>query len=351
MNLTMPIHLLVVAVTGVLAGAVGAQTSAATATVQVPRSVGTSTVQVEPTITDSVSYSSADSAMNKLRGTLALTGFAGPDASAGVFIVPAEEITSQQLAAIAEDVNVMTRIFQNRLAQANLMNPHNPFPLFVGAGSRHFFGGADRPRSLYLQGYGVLFMMEVDFPLAPGPETQTEEPAPTESDVDPVWAQAREEIYQPQARRKGAPDQARPTYSAERVELLKTTLIHSLVHAANIRHLAPDESIVITIAGSALDTDTMVNTVPVPGTSQIVVKGRHNELKIMEKSKLAAGAPVVLTIRAKAADIKALSQGQLTDDQFRQRVKVLSHPATLAPVSALPQDLLGTFETVTIAGN
>ncbi len=338
MKRTMRIHPLLVVAILIFAGAVQGQTSSSSAPAKV-------------TAPNSGVAVSSDAVLGKLRGALTMRAFGGPNASPNVFVVPAEEITSEQLAAIAEDINVMTRIFQNKLAQANLMNPHDPFPSFVGAGSRGFFGGADRPRSLYLQGYGVLFMMDVDFPLAPGPETENEQAAPTETDVDPVWAQAREEIYEPQARRKGVADQARPTYSAERVELLKTTLINSLVHAANIRHLAPDESIVITIVGSAPDDDAFINTIAVPGSGQIVVKGPNNQLRIMEKSKVTAGAPVVLTIRAKAADIKALSQGQLTDDQFRQRVKVLSHTAIATLLSALPMDLLGALETVRLGGN
>jgi hypothetical protein len=272
--------------------------------------------------------SSPEAALNRLRGALTVGSFGSANESSGVFVVPAEAITVEDLAGINEDINVMTRIFEKKLRQANLLPQTSPYPLLGSIGYRAWGERGGSTRSMYLQGYGILFMMEVDFPLAPGSETQdTEQSAKPESDVDPVWAGARAEIYDPQRLdRQDNPYDSTPQYSEERVENLKAAVIEAFVHAANIRCLRPDESVIVTITGTPAARLSHAETIAIPGTGQVVVRGKNNELKIVE-GLVSNDAPTVLTIRAKASDIKALAAGQLGEPQFQQRVQVLSHPA------------------------
>lgn len=298
---------------------------------------------VAPPSSSTVSFSSnaipPDIAVSRLRSALARSTYGSTNTSSGVFVVPAEAISVEDLAAINEDVNVMTRIFENKLRQANLLRPSSPFPIFVGTGYRSWATSGDSSRAMYLQGYGILFMMDVDFPLAPGPETEeAEEPAEPEADGDPVWANTRQEIYQPQRLdRDDRPEDSRPQYSAERVENLKATIIKALIHAANIRSLTPDESIIVTLTGSPASPTSATETIAIPGTAQIVVKSSNDQFKIVD-GPLPENASTVVTIRAKGADIKAFANGQLQQEQFRQRVQVLSHPllgaATTPPTRA-----------------
>ncbi len=322
----------------ILACVAGAQVSSTNAP---PSAVG---VAPAPS---SVSYAgppAVDSTVSKLRSAIAMSTFGSSDGSQAVFIVPAEEIAVEDLGAITEDVNVMARIFEKRLRQAELLPSASPFPIFVRSGYRTWGAGGGSARTMYLQGYGILFMMDVDFPLEPGPETETaEEPAEPETDVDPVWTNAREEIYEPhRTHHRSTPDESRPQYSAERVENLKTAIISALVHAANIRGLTPEESIIVTLTGSPTPDIVVSETITIPGTAQIVVKGKNDELKIVD-GPLPGNAPTVLTIRAKGSDIKALAAGQITEPQFRQRVQILSHPLLKpATVPSVPTSITQT---------
>lgn len=259
-----------------------------------------------------------------------------------LFIVPDRQMTVEDLTAISEDITVMRRIFENRLKQAKLLSDPGPAELLY----RGFRGGdGNSLRSMYLQGYGVLFMVNVALPLEPGPDAETEELVQPQEGEDPVWVRTREEIYQPQksSRRgvmgrsgpsRGAMGESRPKYSAEQVETLKRTIIDALVHAANIRHLATDEAIVVTLTG----TSTLPGELAARRT--LVVPQSHQDewLSLLQGdgvSDTTAHSRTVLTIRAKRSDIAALAEGDLTDEQFRQRVQVLSHPL-LGEGTALP---------------
>ncbi len=286
----------------------------------------------------SVSMSSpAAVATDRLQSVLQLPNLASTSRSAAVFIVPAQPMTTEELTSITEDVNVMRRIFENKLRQANLLPPAGPLSVFLGGG-RPYFGGAegDVGRAMYLQGYGVLFVMDVDYPLAPGPQVEPNDTPEPRVEGDPLWARTRDETYQPQRldRKKGAAE-SRPTYSVEKVENLKTTVIQTLVHAANIRALTPEESVIVRLTGSPESDVFAGETIAIPGTGQILVKTSNNDLRIMERS-LTETALTVLTIRAKGADIKARAEGKLTEEQFRQRVQILSQPVLGAAMDVLP---------------
>lgn len=286
---------------------------------------------VDQTPTSVSMNSSAGVAADRLQGVLQLPNFASTSRSATVFIVPAQPMTTEELTSITEDVNVMRRIFENKLRQAHLLPPGGPLSIFGGDVYSYFGrGDGDAGRTMYLQGYGLLFIMDVDYPLAPGPPTEPNETPQPQVEGDPVWAETREEMYQPRVARKKDPYDSRPKYSAEQVESLKTTLIQTLVHAANIRCLAPEESVIIRLTGSPESDVFAGETIAIPGTGQIVVKSSNNDFRIVERS-LTETAQTVLTIRAKGADIKARAEGKLTDEQFRQRVQILSQPVLGAP--------------------
>ncbi|HPC96675.1 MAG TPA: hypothetical protein PLU87_17145 [Sedimentisphaerales bacterium] len=308
--------------------------------------------RVEQTPTGSV-HSSAGVATDRLQSVLQLPNLASTSRSASVFIVPAQPMTTEELTSITEDVNVMRRIFENKLRQANLLPPAGPLSVFLGGGPR-YFGGAegDAGRTMYLQGYGVLFVMDVDYPLAPGPQLEPNQPPQQpQAETDPVWARTRDEIYRPASFDPWRDtDVARPRYSAEKVENLKTTVIQTLVHAANIRCLAPEESVIVRVTGSPESDVLAGKTIAIPGTGHIVVKSSNNDLRIMERS-LTEAAQTVLTIRAKAADIKARAEGKLSDEQFRQRVQVLSQPvvgaAAMNPAAPSAGTAIATGERIT----
>ena len=104
---------------------------------------------------------------------------------------------------------------------------------------------------MYLQGYGALFQIKVNFPLSAPPETQQQEEEQTnEEDVDTVWEQTRQQIYEPQATSSRSSRDSDVKYDSQKVENLKNRLIQALKQASNIRILNTNESVIIKITGT-----------------------------------------------------------------------------------------------------
>lgn len=159
-----------------------------------------------------------------------------------VLVVPAEKIEAQRLSEIRQDVSIMSHILDKK------SNPNqNVEGVFVDFGD--FFGQSRREtQGIYVQGYGVLFLMSVDFSLSPGSKVQQEQPAPGEQQADAVWRQAEQELMgrNPAAGVGTAPPE---TPDPERLEKFQEELVQSLKHAANIRHLKADEWIAVAVTG------------------------------------------------------------------------------------------------------
>ncbi|MHC4425484.1 MAG: hypothetical protein ACYSYV_05235 [Planctomycetota bacterium] len=205
-----------------------------------------------------------------------------------VLVIPtAEEIEPQDLVTIIEDVTVMCRIFDKKLAQSYLIPGHfgyrsrNSNRIILTTGLSRDSGSTG---AMYVQGYGSLFLTEVDFPLSPPPEAQKEKEAEGE-DADPLWAQTKQEIYAPDQTNRRKTDDSTEEYDAEKVADLKRTLTSALKHAANVRGLKSDEWVNVTVVSST-----------------------------------------VLTIRAKKSDIDAFSEGKLDFEEFRQKVVIVTYP-------------------------
>jgi hypothetical protein len=191
---------------------------------------------------------------------------------------------------------------------------------------------------MYLQGYGALFLMKVDFPLSPPPQAREEKETKKGEEGDPVWDQMRREIYEPEkVDRIRRTDRSESKYDAEKVENLKTTLIKALKHAANIRSLKPDESVILTITGRGEATGRKIASARVlPERNEILVQERTADGKMITKlvqgtsldalDDLRLSSPAILTIRAKKSDIDEFAKGDLDLDKFRQRTQMLTCP-------------------------
>jgi hypothetical protein len=247
-----------------------------------------------------------------------------------VLVVPTAETKPQDLAAITQDLNIMLRILEKEL------NPDRRDRLsgfywdkISGLGHyKSFFSGDDRAaRAIYVQGYGALFLLKVDFPLSPPPETPQEKK--TEEDIDSVWAETKREIYTPEdaeRRRSGRSSRhqrgrSEEKYDAQKVENLKTTLVKTLKHAANIRILKPDESVILTVTGSG-ESGGGITAI---ATTKIVGHEDHNT-RIVEELAPGGLSTTMLVIRAKKSDIDGFAKAELDFDQFRQRAQILACP-------------------------
>jgi len=238
-----------------------------------------------------------------------------------VLVIPTAEITPQDLVTMMEDMTVMCRIFDKKLGQSQpVRGLRGQFSSSLGW---TFLSQDSRSTgAMYIQGYGTLFLTKVDFLLSPPPEAQ-EEKKTEEEDTDPLWTEMRQEIYAPEeARRSRSDDRPEEKYDAEKVENLKTTLIKALKHAANIRALKPDESVILTVTGKVSQSGQLDTRVYISD-----LRGRPRYITT-EPGGAGSGSlsPTVLTIRAKKADIDAFAKGQYDFDQFRQRTQLLLYP-------------------------
>jgi hypothetical protein len=254
-----------------------------------------------------------------------------------VLVIPTEQTSTEDLIAINEDMNVMSRIFETNLEQDRIatarsgifISGRDPYGMFLG-------DSRGQIQSMYLQGYGALFLLKVDFPLSPSSDVQQEEKETAkEEEGDPVWKQMRREIYEPEnVDRRRRPEKQEEKYNPEKVENLKTTLIKSLKHAANIRNLKPDESVVLTVTGSGEITGTKIIATNVSGNGQqVIVQEKSADGKTTMRivngkalDDIGLSSPTVLVIRVKSSEIDAYAKGELDFDKFRARVQVLTYP-------------------------
>jgi len=165
----------------------------------------------------------------------------GRISSRKVLVIPDTEVKPEELDALTQDLLVMSYIFDERFKEPRMIKG-----VFTDFGD--FFGRDNRAtEATYIQGYGVLFLMEVNFAFSPPSKSQEKETKKTE-DVDPIWQWARQQIFSPKGF-GGGEFVSEERYSAEKIDQLKTELIETLKHAANIRNLSPDEWIIVTVIG------------------------------------------------------------------------------------------------------
>jgi hypothetical protein len=248
-------------------------------------------------------------------GKIRSTGIAIPQLHHGgdgsVLVVPTGQMKIEDLAAINEDMNVMSRIFDRKLGGSDVLGRSfvrlDPF----------FRGGNRTARAIYLEGYGALFLMRVNMLLSAPPEAPKEEKAEGE-DTDPLWEEVRIGLYEPEeARRSRSSDRPEEKYSALLVENLKANLIKTLKHATNIRGLEPEQLVIITVMGKERQSDTAITrsfTYNSYGDARRIVT-----VPQVEKTSL---VPTVMTICAKRSDIDAFAKGEIDYDQFRQRTSI-----------------------------
>jgi len=265
---------------------------------------------------------------------ISLLGHSGGGA---VLVVPAAELKLEDLATITEDMSVMSRIFAKKLSQARLttgrggwyVEDYNPF----------FGRDSGTIEAVYLEGYAALFLMKVNFPISPSPEAQ-EEKKTEEEDIDPLWTQMRQEIYAPEeVRRSRSDDRPEEKYDAEKVEDLKETLIKTLKHAANIRALKPDQSVILTVIGDRNQSGTRTTTRFDSRGRRSLYGSRSGRGSYITTTPRGAESgsflPTVLTICAKKSDIDAFAKGELSFDQFRERTRIFSSYAKVGGAGLL----------------
>lgn len=238
-----------------------------------------------------------------------------------ILVVPTAEIKPQELVTIAQDLNIMSRVLDKKLYPGKGSLGLSPWLSASGRYKSLLLGDDHATKGIYMQGYGALFLLKVDFLLSPPPPQVQQEKEIKEESVDPVWEQMKRDMYEPEEARRRKADRPEEKYDAERVESLKITLTRALKHAANIRALKPDEIVILTvISGAGQPAATSLVTRVYSSTN-----GKSSYIATEPRD---AGSDsfshAVLTIRAKKSDIDAFAKDDLDFDQFRQRTQMLT---------------------------
>ena len=230
-----------------------------------------------------------------------------------VFVIPATEIKTEDHLAIERDMHVMSLIFDRALRKPQMIGG-------VFTVLEDFFGrDSHLTEAIYLDGYGALFFMEVNFALlGPSKSQEEKEPKEAEEHIDQIWKRAEQELYSPQALNTNRRTSSRREYDPEKVENLKNTLITVLKHAANIQVLKSDELVILTIFGRASQSGRTI------GGRSSRSRSRYGTTRTAD-AKTSSFSTTVVTIRTKKSDIDAFSKGELDFDQFHERTQIITH--------------------------
>jgi len=221
---------------------------------------------------------------------------------------PDEKFTAQ----IEEDLAVMSRVLDRAAGQSS------GGPVYA-AGIAIEFNGSRPIRTVYLQDYGVLFTLNVPFPLRAGPEPK-EKVASGDSSRSEEWEAARDDLFGGQ-RKEWVPGHALAghEFNEDQVRELEEDLIKSLKNAANIRNLKDNEYITIVVRGQGTAGEAGVEVFDVGLTA------RADRVWMIDPNTglpgHALGGQSTLVLRAAKGDIDLYAKkGGLSLDQFRQRL-------------------------------
>ncbi len=315
-------------------------------------------------------YRGSSTGRGRMRRSTGYPPAIGPVGSRKVLVVPAEEIKPEDLAAITEDMQVMSYILDERFRETRRIQG-----VFTDFGD--FFGRDNRAtEATWLQGYGVLFSMEVSFAFSPPSKAPAQETKPPGEQGDSTWQRARQQVFSPGEFEGAESAGSAEEYNSQVVEELKRDLITTLKHAANIRGLQPDEWVILTLAGggrefggafggrmpmmggtSSMSTGSAYSGVSaggmgggfsggyggggfgggvsggVGGGMGMGGTGRSGGYGggmgmgggMMGGMAMGFSPSTVLTIRAHKSDVDAFAKGEQTFEQFQEQVKTLMY--------------------------
>lgn len=241
-------------------------------------------------------------------------------------IVPAGEPDASQVAELREDLAVFSRILGKAAGEERRRGQEMALGIVVST-----FPDLRRPDALYLEGYGAVLLLRVPFPLA-APEAPPDEPA-SDQPADSVWERTRRELFGgplggpmpppppgvlPRLEWDHLLPGAKPVpYDARRVEKLQRDLIEALQQGTHLRHIKPEEQLVVVVAGASAAPGRVVRL------ERRLGRGNAVEVRREQEEASAAGpAAQTLVLRVKKADADALAEGQINFDEFRRRVRV-----------------------------
>jgi len=239
------------------------------------------------------------------------TSGSGPQPTA---FVAAKPLDPKVKADLTEDMSVMSRLLQ----KATNEQETSPTALNI---QLKLVGTPSSLRSLYLEGYGLVFFVETPMPLKP---TSTAAEAAPQPDTHSAWEEAKEEIYGSPTPRNDVileqQGQPQEPYDPQKVDQMENAVLGALKNATHLRHLEPNDRLVVVINSS----------VPSRGGGGNVFAMRDDAgavTRIMTRPVIngtpGAGERHSVTITVRKSDADELGAGKLSLDDFRKKAAIV----------------------------
>jgi hypothetical protein len=226
------------------------------------------------------------------------------------FVLPTSGLAGDDLKQAHEDLTVMSRIFGKAASKS-------------GKNQREFafrFAEQRDLEAMYLEGFGAMFFVSVDWPVAdPGkPEVKKAEP---KNENDAVWEREKRRLQgedDDEGHETDFDGPTGPAYDAGRVSMLKERLAGVYKHASNLRVVKPNEEVVVVVLGPGDSRDRKLRMEGVPGGPAA------NILNISQPGN------TTLVLRAKKGDIDKLASSKSSDSDFAKIIRYDGTPGILA---------------------
>jgi hypothetical protein len=240
-----------------------------------------------------------------------------PKKTESVVLIPDKPMDTKIMGQLTEDIQVMALILEEKAASDKNVSSSGGGGTFggsTGAGwmSLNIFGSSSSGvKTMYLGGYGIVFTLDVDFPLVliKGAE---EKPQVAETEKkDEVWQRSKSKLKgEDKAAENDKDKEPALVFDPDKVKQFQKDLTAALKHASNIRNLEPREKIVIVVRS--------------------VVDGEVLSRQIMEGAEKPEKEPVsiptsVMTLRADKQDIDAFAADKIDFEKFAGKVSVITY--------------------------
>ena len=231
-----------------------------------------------------------------------------------MLIIPSRPIDKEAMGQLTEDMQIMAQILYEKIHpdQAQTYNKYLRWGHdFLGG----FFGEAtpNATAGLYLEGYGMVFLQQADFPLT-APAEERPAAAPQEG-TDETWQRTRQKL-QGEYVEESDKDEI-PAYDASKVEALKETIVQLLIHASNIRNLDKNSWIIVVVKSGSCRLGF-----------QQMAQNYVKEGKVMMKFEDEQAVPnqmSFLVVRAQKKDIDDFAAGRIEQKTFVEKAAEITY--------------------------
>lgn len=266
----------------------------------------------------------------------------GPQAG-GVSLTFFEAPSPKTSDEIAEDMQTLSYLLARNLERAfadDLAEYKLGIPILLGGEGRSI-------QASYIEGFGELFKVSVRFPVVPATGEESSSPKPGRSSE---WEEAKRALGGTQAPfgiPAGMSDGNRfpggEPYDQKLVATLKQRILESLKNASNLRHLDPQNWIVVTVVGApnsgpmarkpnragAAAESTPAGATEDGAPAYGLTAGRGGEPGQPDSTR-----STIMTLRVRMSSAQAYASdrpGKLSDEQFAKQAEVATYLGPLSP--------------------